>query len=304
MTPIRIATRKSKLALWQANWVKDQLEKADLASELVLIETIGDKKLDTSISKIGSKGVFTQELEDQLADGLVDIAVHSAKDLSATLPEGFQLIAFGPRAHVTDVLVSDKEISLDTSLVIGSSSTRRVAQLAKHFPLFNCVPVRGNLQTRIEKLKAGACDALLLARAGVERMDLGHLIKHEFSLDLLTPAAGQGSVAIEAHKSLRLAKRKLIRAALNDLAAERVVTCERAFLKKLEGGCSIPVFAHADLGADTLYLQGGILSLDGKQFISKTGTGDDPDELGQRVAQEVLTSGGEAILKEIKKQLD
>ena len=303
MKTIRIATRKSKLALWQANWVKDQLEKASIPSELILTETIGDKKLDTTIAKIGSKGVFTQELEDQLANGSVDIAVHSAKDLSATLPEGFEIIAFGPREQVADVLVSTKEISLDQPLTIGTSSTRRIAQLAKYYPQFHCTPIRGNLQTRIEKLNRGDCDGLLLAKAGVVRMELSHLIKHEFSLDQLTPAAGQGSVAIEAHSSMEVDKRNLIRSALNDPEAERVMICERAFLQRLEGGCSIPAFANATLEGSMVKMKGGILSLDGEQFVSKKGMSENPEELGQQLAQEVLLSGGGDILSEIKKQL-
>lgn len=303
MKLIRIATRKSKLALWQANWVRNELAKARLPSELVLIETIGDKKLDTAISKIGSKGVFTQELEEQLANGTVDIAVHSAKDLPATLPDEFEIIALGSREDVADVLVSTKEISLDASLTIGTSSTRRVAQLIKYFPHFNCTPIRGNLETRIDKLAHGDCDALLLAKAGVIRMGLTHLIKHEFPLDQLTPPAGQGSIAIEVHASLNPEKRTLIRTVLNNPDAESAVLCERAFLKKLEGGCSIPVFANATLEGINIHLLGGILSLDGKQYISKKGRSENPKELGAQLAQEVLTDGGDVILSEIKKQL-
>ncbi len=303
MRSIRIATRKSKLALWQANWVRDRLHKAQLPSELVLIETIGDRKLDTSISKIGSKGVFTQELEDQLAEGMVDIAVHSAKDLASTLPEGFEIIAYGPREDVSDVLVSNKEISLDDPLIIGSSSTRRVAQLTRYFPHFSCTPVRGNLQTRIEKLNNGACDGLLLAKAGVTRMEMSNLIVHEFPLDQLTPAAGQGSIAIEVHSSLSSEQRTYIREAINDPEAERMLVCERAFLEKLEGGCSIPVFANATLAGESIQLLGGILSLDGKEIVSKKGKGMNPIELGEQLAQEVLTNGGEHILMEIKNQL-
>ncbi|MCP4457019.1 MAG: hydroxymethylbilane synthase [Cytophagales bacterium] len=303
MNPIRIATRKSKLALWQANWVKEQLEKANLPSELILTETIGDKKLDTSISKIGSKGVFTQELEEQLADSSVDIAVHSAKDLASTLPDEFEIIAYGPREQVADVLITTKEISLDEPMTIGTSSTRRIAQLAKHFPHLSCTSIRGNLQTRIEKLNRGDCDALLLAKAGVVRMELSPLIKHEFPLDQLTPAAGQGSIAIEIHSSMDTGKRNIIRTVLNDPEAERMLLCERAFLKTLEGGCSIPVFANATLEGSMVNMQGGILSLDGKQLVSKKGTSKNPEELGNQLAKAVLIAGGDVILAEIKKQL-
>ena len=303
MKPIRIATRKSKLALWQANWVKQRLQEHGLSAELIGIKTIGDKQLDTAISKIGSKGVFTQDLEDQLALGTVDIAVHSAKDLASSLPDGFEIIAYGSREHVADVLVSSKEIFLEQPLIIGTSSTRRVAQLAKHFPQFETVAVRGNLQTRINKLNHGACDALLLAKAGVERMGLSHMIKHEFSLDQFTPAVGQGCIAIETHSSLSSGIKELIRKAVNDPRTERVLLAERSFLKTLEGGCSIPVFAYAELSGNDVHLLGGILSLDGHQFISKKGSGEDEEELGRQIANDVLTSGGDRILAEIKKQL-
>lgn len=303
MKPIRIATRKSKLALWQANWVKQRLQESGLSAELIGIETIGDKQLDTAISKIGSKGVFTQDLEDQLAQGAVDIAVHSAKDLASSLPGGFEIIAYGPREHVVDVLVSSKEISLDQPLIVGTSSTRRVAQLAKYFSHFKTIAVRGNLQTRITKLNQGACDALLLAKAGVERMELSYMIKHEFPLDQLTPAVGQGCIAIETHSSLSAKIRGLVREALNDPKTERVLMAERSFLKTLEGGCSIPVFAYGELKENNVHLIGGILSLDGHQFISKKGTGENEEELGRQIANDVLTSGGDLILAEIKKQL-
>ena len=303
MNPIRIATRKSKLALWQANWVKERLQAAGLSAELIGIETIGDKQLDTSISKIGSKGVFTQELEDQLSTGATDIAVHSAKDLASTLPGGFEIIAYGLREYVSDVVVSSKEISLEQPLVIGTSSTRRVAQLAKYFSHFETVAIRGNLQTRIEKLKQGACEALLLARAGVERLGLSSMIRYEFPLDQLTPAVGQGCIAIEAHASLDSDTRQLIRKAVNDSETERVLVAERSFLKTLEGGCSIPAFANGELRGKEIYLTGGILSLDGQQFISKKGIGENGLALGNQVATDVLTSGGDLILVEIKKQL-
>ena len=275
-----------------------------MSCELVPIETIGDKKLDTSIAKIGSKGVFTQELEEMLENGEVDIAVHSAKDLSATLPGGFELIAFGPREEVADVLISNKEIELSQSLIIGSSSTRRVAQLARHYSRFSCTPVRGNLQTRMEKMKDGACDALMLAKAGVLRMGFQDRIVHEFPLEEITPAAGQGSVALEAHENLDSSLRDQIRTAVNDIEAEKVITCERAFLKTLEGGCSIPVFAHAHLEEnDEINLFGGILSLDGNEIVNHQSSGNDPIDLGNEVAQEVLTKGGDAILMEITKSM-
>jgi hydroxymethylbilane synthase len=198
---IKIGTRSSKLALWQAYYIQDLLKAAEVDSELVLIETKGDQILDRSLAKIGSKGVFTQELEDQLRAGTIDIAVHSAKDLQSSLPDDLSIIAFTERERVNDVLVShDKSLSLTggREFVVGTSSTRRVAML-KHFcPHITTVDMRGNLQTRLRKLEEGQCDALLLAYAGVHRMEYDDLIAEYLPTHDFTPAVGQGSVAIEA----------------------------------------------------------------------------------------------------------
>lgn len=303
MSVLRIATRKSALALWQAEWVKSQLEANGLACELVMLETIGDKKLDTTIAKIGSKGVFTEELEALLQIGEVELAVHSAKDLASELPEGFELIAFGPREDVHDVLVSHKEIDVNQPLLIGTSSTRRVAQLAKYYPQFSTTPVRGNLQTRFRKMEEGACDALLLAKAGVLRMKNMDMIRYEFPLDQLTPAAGQGSIAVEVHKELPSDIRDAIRKATNDPIAEKAILAERAFLREMNGGCSIPVFAHAQLDGDSINVTGGILSLNGRTELRNNMTGIDSIELGRLLARSILTAGGDVILDEIKKHL-
>lgn len=303
MKTIRIATRKSPLALWQANWVKDQLESSGLSAELVGVETKGDQILNSAIAEIGSKGVFTEELEELLSKGEVDIAVHSAKDLPSDLPEGFEIISIGPRHEINDVLVSQDSINLEETLTIGTSSTRRIAQLGCFFPHLKTVPVRGNLQTRIRKMNEGDCDALLLAKAGVERMGYQHLVRHEFATDRLTPAAGQGSIAIEAHESIHPTIRKLIKAATNDEDAWRAISCERSFLKILGGGCSIPVFAHAVAEGGGLRLSAGILSLDGSEHVSCVESGNESMELGQKTAAKVISDGGGEILAEIKKQL-
>lgn len=307
MEKIRIGTRGSKLALWQAYYVEEKLKLAGLATEIITIETIGDKILDVSIAKIGSKGVFTEEIEAKLLDGTIDIAVHSAKDMQSELPEPFELIAFTEREKVNDVLVSEKaDINLDDKgLVIGTSSTRRVAMLKHFYPHIKTVPVRGNLQTRIGKMKDGACDALMLAYAGMFRMGYGDMIRHELSLDQFTPAVGQGSVAIECSMTLGGDKRKAIRKALNHELTEYRLLCERAFLRKLQGGCSIPVFGLATLNGDDITFEGGIVSLDGQKIIRKSVTGnkDKAEELGHNLAVEVLEAGGDKILKEIKTEL-
>lgn len=303
MSSLRIATRKSALALWQAEWVKSRLEAHGFECELVMLETIGDKKLDTTIAKIGSKGVFTEELESLLEMGEVELAVHSAKDLASELPEGFELIAFGPREDVHDVLVSHTDIDISKPLLIGTSSTRRVAQLAKYYPQFSTTPVRGNLQTRFRKMKEGACDALLLAKAGVLRMKNEDMIRYEFPLETLTPAAGQGSVAVEIHEQLPHDVRAAIRNATNDPVSEKAILAERAFLRKMNGGCSIPVFANAILDGDTIHLTGGILSLNGRTELRESMAGHSPIELGERLAKSILATGGDVILDQIKKHL-
>jgi hydroxymethylbilane synthase len=303
MSVLRIATRKSPLALWQAEWVKARLEAAGHRCELVSLETLGDKKLDVTISKIGSKGVFTEELEALLEMGEVDLAVHSAKDLASELPEGFELIAFGPREDVHDVLVSHKEIDIAEPLLIGTSSTRRVAQLAKYYPHFKTTPIRGNLQTRMRKMKEGKCDALLLAKAGVLRMNSAEMIQYEFPLEQLTTAAGQGSVAVEVHDRLPGEVQEIIRAATNDPDSERMILAERAYLRGMNGGCSIPVFSNAQLDGDAIHLTGGILSLDGRTELRETVSGNSPIELGNKLAKIILTAGGDVILAEIKKHL-
>ncbi|WOK05847.1 hydroxymethylbilane synthase [Imperialibacter roseus] len=309
MEKIKIGTRGSLLAMWQAEHIAELLNKAGLATELVTIETKGDKVLDVSIAKIGSKGVFTEELEEQLASGSVHIAVHSAKDLQSTLPRGFEIIAFTERERVNDVLVSHKKgISLEdrkTPIVVGTSSTRRVAVLKHYFPHIKTVEVRGNLQTRFRKMEEGHCDALLLAYAGVHRMGLADKIAQVLDTDLFVPAVGQGSVAVEASSSLDPAIKKAIRDAVNhDRTAARLIA-ERAFLETLEGGCSIPVFGLATLHEDRLKIKGGIISLNGKTIVQDAVTGKvaDARALGKKLAERLLDKGGDAILKEIKMQL-
>lgn len=303
MNLIKIGTRKSKLALWQAEYVAQKLNEGGLKTELVLMETIGDKVLDVSISKIGSKGVFTEELEEKLAKGDIDIAVHSAKDMQSSLDEGFELIAFSEREIVNDVIVAEKPIDLNEEMVLGTSSTRRIATLKHFYPKVKTVEVRGNLQTRLEKMRGGLCDGLLLAYAGVHRMGYHDLIQHQLSLDEFTPAVGQGSIAIESHQSISPEKRNKIRELINHQLTEKRLLAERAFLKKLEGGCSIPVFALADHLGDIISITGGIISLDGKVRIVKSASGTDPELLGLQLAENLLQAGGEHILNEIKKQL-
>jgi hydroxymethylbilane synthase len=307
--PIRIGTRGSKLALWQAYHIADLLHAKGLETEIVLIDTKGDKILDVSIAKIGSKGVFTEELEEQLSTGAIDIAVHSAKDMQSKLPEGFEIIAFTEREKENDIILSH-QTDIDYSnpkkpLLLGTSSTRRVATLKHFYPHIKTVEVRGNLQTRIAKMEAGLCDALLLAYAGAHRMGYDEMIRQELLLDEFTPAVGQGSVAIESSVNLDpTLKSKIVEACHHEATGYRLLA-ERAYLRVLEGGCSIPVFALAENQDDKLLLKGGIVSLDGAKRIIHlvSGPASQAEELGKELAKLVLGSGGDDILKEIKSDL-
>lgn len=305
MEKVRIGTRKSKLAVWQSESIAQKLQESGLETELVLMETKGDKVQDVSIAKIGSKGVFTEELEEQLSSGVIDIAVHSAKDLQSRLPEGFEIIAFSKRERINDVIVADKKIDFNApALVLATSSTRRVAMLRHYYPHIITVDIRGNLQTRISKMRAGLCDGLVLAYAGVHRMGYDEMIRFILPEEEFIPAVGQGSIAVESHISLADSKKKVIRKLINDPETEKRLLSERAYLARLEGGCSIPVFAMASVFKDdSLMIKGGIISLDGKNRIEKRLTGMDPVVLGNQLADEVLAAGGDKILRAIRKQL-
>jgi hydroxymethylbilane synthase len=308
---IRIGTRKSKLAMWQANYVAERLDKAGLNTEIVPIDTMGDKVLDVSIAKIGSKGVFTEELEMLLEHGHIDIAVHSAKDMQSELPKGFEIIAFTEREIVNDTLLShNKEVNLSEQnqhWIIGTSSTRRKAILKHFFPHVKTVDVRGNLQTRISKMDMGLCDALLLAYAGVHRMGYDELIVEKLDINTFTPPTGQGSIAIESSVLMPSKKRKIIRECVNHAPTEWLLTAERAYLKKLKGGCSIPAFALAQwVDANDIVLIAGLYSLDGQRRIAKKIRFShlQAEKAGFTLGEQVLQEGGDLMLKEIREQLD
>jgi hydroxymethylbilane synthase len=307
MTTISIGSRKSKLAMWQTDTVAAMLEKDGMATKINSMETKGDKILDVSIAKIGSKGVFTEELEDQLYSGVTDIAVHSAKDMQSVLPDGFELIAFTEREKPNDVLLSrDTSIDLsDTSqkVKIGTSSVRRVALLKHFYPHVDAVEMRGNLQTRIAKMDAGDCDALMLAYAGVKRMEYEDMIVKIFSEDEFIPPVGQGCIAIESATNIDTEKRKSVRSCLNHPESEICLLAERAYLRVMEGGCSIPAFALAKFDGSQITLRGGLASLDGKTVLVKTETGtkEQAEEVGKRLADYILSNGGREILAEIKR---
>jgi len=301
---IRIGTRGSKLALWQAEHVARLIKPSGFSTEIVPIETKGDAILDVSIAKIGSKGVFTEEIEARLLDGSIDIAVHSAKDLSSEIPDELELIAFTEREHPNDVVVSlKKDFSLAQGTPkVGTSATRRVAFLKHFYPHVQATTIRGNLQTRFAKLQSGEYDALLLAYAGVHRMGYDELIVEKIETSYFVPAVGQGSIAIECHKKLHYQKKEVIERWVNHLETEDCLRAERAFLKTLQGGCSIPAFGYAHFDGALLTLKAGIISLDGQRVVKAKGTAEPAaaKQLGESVANEVLVNGGADILHAIR----
>jgi hydroxymethylbilane synthase len=308
MTLIKIGTRGSQLALWQAHKVEEMLKKVGLSTEIVIIDTKGDKMLTTTISKIGSKGVFTEELEEQLRTKKIDIAVHSAKDMQSDIADDLEIIAFCESEKVHDVLVSyqsDFQLNTKSKIILGTSSTRRIAMLKRFYPNVRTVDIRGNLQTRMRKLSEGLCDALVLAYAGVYRMNFTKNIVKHLSVDEFTPAVGQGCVAVEASKSLDNEIYEIIRQALNHTETEFRLKAERSFLKTLQGGCSIPTFALAQLAENDLTIRGGLISLDGKQMLEATATGNktDAESLGKEIAEKILADGGDKILETIRKNM-
>ncbi len=311
---LKIGTRSSALALWQARHVAARLEAAGWPCELVTFETTGDKIQSVSLSKIGSKGVFTQELEDALLDGRIHLAVHSAKDMPAELPLGLELIAFTEREAPDDVLISYKEnLKLDTNsgFTIGTSSTRRRALLARYHPSVKVVDARGNLQTRLRKLEEGQFDALILAYAGVHRMGWEHLIRQHLPQGTFTPQPGQGALAIEASIHLPDEVRQAVVQTLDHAHTTLCIRAERAYLATLGGGCSIPTFGYCSHAGSQLFLIAGIASLDGKKEVRRMFPQsliniENPlaaaEALGVLAGKTIAGMGGYAILEEIRKQ--
>lgn len=304
---IKIGTRGSRLALWQANFVAETLKKEGIQTEIITIETKGDKITNKPVSKIGAKGVFTAEIEAQLLSGKIDIAVHSAKDMQSALPEGLDIIAYTERENPADVLISFNKYArlqdFDNSFVVGTSSTRRIALLRHYFPHVRTAEARGNLQTRMKKLEEGYYDALVLAYAGVKRMDYSEFIVDILPPERFTPPVGQGTIAIEASHKMNAEKRNTLRKLLNHDATEKCLLAERAFLKTLEGGCSIPSFGWATLRNEQISLMAGIVAMDGTPLIRETlqGNTTEAEQIGNQLAQQVLALGGKEILQNLKK---
>lgn len=302
---IKIGTRGSKLALWQAHYISTLLINGGLETEILTIETKGDKVLDQPFAEIGTKGIFTEELEHQLLTGDLDIAVHSAKDMQSTLPEGLEIIAFSERETPNDVLISfDKNFKItDKGKKIGTSSTRRTAVLHHYYPGVEITGARGNLQTRMKKMEEKQFDAMILAYAGVHRMGYDQHIVEVLPLEMFTPMIGQGCVAIESATNLDSNKKEKIKALLNNADSWSAVTAERAYLRMMDGGCTIPVFGYAFVEKDSIILEGGIISKSGDKIIREKVSGkiSEAERIGESLANLVLNSGGREIRDSFKK---
>ena len=302
---LRIGTRGSVLALWQTNYVSEQIRRQPGAPpvEFVRIRTEGDRITDKPLSEVLGKAFFTKEIEQALLDGTVDLAVHSLKDLATEMPPGLSLGAVLKREDPRDVLIARSGQSLDglpTGASIGTSSLRRRALIGRWHPELKLVDLRGNVPTRIEKLEAGDFDAIVLAAAGVKRLGLETRISAYLPTEHVLPAVAQGAIAIQFREGDQ-ATLDWIRP-LDDPASHRAVIAERALLRRLEGGCQIPVGALATIRGDQLRLSAIVCSLDGRRSVEgvRVGALDRGDDLGRSLAEELLELGAAEILAEIR----
>lgn len=309
MREIRIGTRESRLALWQAGWVAERLKEIipGASVSLVGIKTKGDNILDAALAKIGDKGLFTRELEVAMLSGEVDIAVHSMKDLPTRLPDGLVIGAICRREYPGDVLVSKtgEDLShLPADAVIGTSSLRRIAQLKRFRPGFKMVNVRGNLNTRLKKLDEQDIDALVLAYAGLVRLGYRERITEMLPFDVVLPAVGQGAIGVEAREDDREILRLLDK--LDHAPTRTAITAERSLMRTLEGGCQIPIGALAIPDGDEIVLDAMVADLEGNMMIRKSlsGPAGDPAGLGVRLAEELIAEGAGEILKKVRREFD
>lgn len=300
MAHIRIGTRGSRLALWQANAVSDLLKKNGWETEIIIINTIGDEMLDVSISKIGDKGVFTKALDTALLEHKIDIAVHSSKDIPTELPDGLEISAVMKREDPRDVLLAlSEEVHMENftrSFKIGTSSLRRQALMKHFFPAHTIDELRGNLDTRLERLKQGEYDGILLAYAGVIRNGFTSYITQKFNVNVIMPAVAQGAVGVMSRTGEPDAA--IWRSVINDTTAETEIIAERSFLNRMNGGCHAPIFGLATLTNNTLTISGGIAAMDGSRVIRKefTGSAANAADLGRQLAETVLSIGGKELL--------
>ncbi len=300
MAHLRIGSRGSQLALWQANYVAALLRGRGHNVAIEIIKTTGDKVLDVAPAQVGTKGMFTKEIEEALAEGRVDLAVHSLKDLPTELAGEFALAAVMRREDPRDMFLSERYpalLSLRKGALVGTSSLRREAQIRDFRPDLQFVSLRGNVDTRLRKLRAGEFDAIILASAGVKRLGLKAAFEQILSTGVVCPAAGQGALAIETRAGDASVAEHV--AFLDDVATRRSVACERAALAALGGGCQVPIGAFAEPQGEMLKLTAVVARRDGSAVLRETQTGAAPEPLGRVVAEALLARGARAILDDV-----
>ncbi len=303
MAHLRIGSRGSQLALWQAHHIKALLEAQGHTIELEIIKTTGDKITDVALAKVGTKGMFTKEIEEALAENRVDLAVHSLKDLPTELTPGFEIVAITKREDPRDVFCSRQYSSvseLPQGARVGTSSLRRQAQLKALRPDLDIHPLRGNVDTRLRKLALGEYDAVILAAAGLNRLGKTELVRQVIPSDVMCPAAGQGALGIEIRAGDADTARHL--KFLDDAHARATALCERALLNKLGGGCQVPIGASAEMVHGRLRLSAVVAHQDGRKVLRETAEGSDPVALGEQVGDALLHRGGDAIRAEVSGQ--
>jgi hydroxymethylbilane synthase len=300
MANLRIGSRGSQLALWQANHISSLLRERGHRVEIEIIKTTGDIITGVPLARVGTKGMFTKEIEDALLEGRVDLAVHSLKDLPTDLPAGFELAAVTRREHPNDVFLSllyEGIRALPQGARVGTSSLRRQAQLKTLRPDLDIHPLRGNVDTRIRKLEEGAYDAIILAAAGLNRLGRTELVREVISTDIMCPAAGQGALGIEIRAG-DTAIRECV-AFLDDADARISTACERALLKSLGGGCQVPIGAFAQVAGGKVTLQAVVARPDGSTILREAQTGEHAEQLGEQVGALLLCKGADEILREV-----
>jgi hydroxymethylbilane synthase len=300
MARLRLGSRGSQLALWQANHIGTLLREHGHEVELEIIKTTGDKITDVALAKVGTKGMFTKEIEEALAEGRIDLAVHSLKDLPTEIPSGFEIAAVTKRENPRDVFCSSKYASiqeLPRGARVGTSSLRRQAQLKAMRTDLDIHPLRGNVDTRLGKLEAGEYDAIILAAAGLNRLGKTELIRQIIPAEVMCPAAGQGALGIEIRADDSVTRADL--AFLDDAAARATTSCERALLGKLGGGCQVPIGAFAEVRDGRLHLEAIVADPDGTKVLRESRDGTDPVQLGESVGDTLLKRGGDAILEAV-----
>lgn len=309
MSILKIATRQSPLALWQAQYIQQRLEQQypDLRVELVTFVTQGDKILDTPLAKIGGKGLFVKELEAALLDGRADLAVHSMKDVPMQLPEGLALPVICEREDPLDAFVSNSYAHFDDlpqGAKVGTSSLRRRCQILTQRPDLEVIDLRGNVGTRLSKLDAGQYDAIILASAGLKRLGLSSRIRHTLSHEVSLPAVGQGALGLECRSDDERVLNYL--SFLNDEATSICVRAERAFNAYLEGGCQVPIAAFAQLNDEVLHIEGRVGEPNGKQLLVayQQGNAQQAEDLGVALAQDLLAQGAGELLQALYQQQD